>query len=92
MKGTIINIGVILLMLAGCVGCKQSDSRIEDLITVDVTADYPKKDMILQDFMDVEYVALETSDEFITQGIVKAITANLNEESNPVIMLLKSQK
>lgn len=77
MKRTIINAGVILLVLAGCAGCKQSDSQIDDLITVDVAADYPKKDMILQDFMDVEYVALETSDEFITQGVVKAIGKNI---------------
>ncbi len=77
MKRTIINIGVILLILAGCVGCKQADTRIYDLITVDVTADYPEKDMVLQDFMDVEYVALETSDEFITQGVVKAIGKNI---------------
>ena len=34
--------------------------------------DYPKKELILQDFMDVEYVPLETTDDFITQGIVKA--------------------
>lgn len=29
--------------------------------------------MILQDLMDVEYIALETTDDFITKGAVKAI-------------------
>lgn len=29
--------------------------------------------MIVQDFMEVEYVALDSSDAFITQGAVKAI-------------------
>ena len=29
-----------------------------------------KKELILQDFMDVEYIALETNDDFINQGIV----------------------
>ncbi len=89
MERTIIGTGIILLLLVGYAGCKQSGNPVDDLVTVDVAADYPKKDMILQDFMDVEYIALETSDEFITQGVVKAIAASLNEESNPVIMLLK---
>lgn len=29
--------------------------------------------MILQDFMDVEYISLETTDEFICQGFIQAI-------------------
>lgn len=45
----------------------------DDAIIVDVTADYPKKELILQDFMDLEYVALETNDEFVTQGDVMAV-------------------
>jgi hypothetical protein len=40
---------------------------------VDVTASYPKKELILQDFMDVEYIALETNDEFLTVAYVQAI-------------------
>ena len=36
-------------------------------------ADYPEKELILQDLMDVEYIALETTDDFITKGAVKAI-------------------
>ena len=56
----------------GLEGCKQSSVKPSDsLITVDVTkTDYPKKDLALQDFMDVEYVALETNDEFLNQGII----------------------
>jgi len=34
---------------------------------------YPKKELILQDFMEVEYIPLETTDDFITLGIVMAI-------------------
>ena len=40
---------------------------------VDVTVSYPKKELILQDFMDVEYIPLETKDDFICQGLVLAI-------------------
>jgi len=62
-------LAISLLIMAGCGGNKQSD----DLITVDVTKSYPKKELILQDFMDVEYIPLETSREFLCQGIVQAI-------------------
>ena len=56
--------------MAGCGGDKQ---LTDDFITVDVTKKYPPKDLILQDFMDVEYIALETNDEFFCQGIVLAV-------------------
>ena len=43
----------------------------DDIITVNVRRNYSqKKELILQDFMDVEYVVLETNDEFLNQGIV----------------------
>jgi len=61
---------MILFVITGCVSNKQSTDAI---ISVDVTANYPKKDIILQDFMNVEYIALETNDEFLCQGKVKAI-------------------
>ncbi|MDR3140341.1 MAG: 6-bladed beta-propeller [Tannerellaceae bacterium] len=61
------------VIIAGCVGCKQSGKQSDGIITVDVTASYPEKELILQDFMDVEYVPLETTDEFITHGIVEAV-------------------
>lgn len=61
---------LILLMLAGC-GEKRPSA--EGLVTVDVTADYPKKELILQDFMDVEYIPLETTDEFVTMAWAHAI-------------------
>ncbi|MDR3141599.1 MAG: 6-bladed beta-propeller, partial [Tannerellaceae bacterium] len=59
---------ILLAVLAGCGENKQSDG---DLIIVDVSKSYPEKELILQDFMDVEYIALETNDEFLTQGSVQ---------------------
>lgn len=59
-------------MLAGIGGCKQQVTD-DELILVDLLAKHPEKELILQDFMDVEYIVLETSDEFITQGDVMAI-------------------
>lgn len=65
-------ISVIILFLAIATesrGQKQTGSN--DFIMVNIVKDYsPKKELILQDFMDVEYVALETNDDFINQGIV----------------------
>ncbi len=58
---------ILLVVFVGCGGNKQSN---DDLIIVDVSKNYPKKDLILQDFMDVEYIVLETTDEFLTQGLV----------------------
>ena len=57
-------------MIAGCRGGKQSSNESDIYVTVDVKANYSKKELILQDFMDVEYIVLETNDEFITQGVV----------------------
>ena len=32
-----------------------------------------KKELVLQDFMDVEYIPLETNDEFINRACVQAV-------------------
>ena len=61
---------ISLFVMTGCEGNKQ---LTDDCITVDVSADYPKKELILQDFMDVEYIPLETNDEFLTQGAVQDV-------------------
>jgi hypothetical protein len=62
----------MLAVMTGCGGERQADN--DDLIAVDVTKNYSsKKELILQDFMDVEYIALETNDDFINQGFVQDI-------------------
>ena len=72
MKKETAIIAIALFTTIGIGGCTQPSTQSE-LITVDVTASYPEKELILQDFMDVEYIALETNDEFVTQGSTKAI-------------------
>jgi hypothetical protein len=67
MKQTIAIWVIILFIMAGCGGNKQTGIG-DALITVDVTTKYPMKTLVLQDFMDVEYIALETNDEFVCQG------------------------
>ena len=71
MKGATIFFLFILLITTGC---KRQNQTADDLITVDVTKNsFPKKELILQDFMDVEYIPLETNDEFVNQGCVQAV-------------------
>ncbi|MDR1259511.1 MAG: 6-bladed beta-propeller [Tannerellaceae bacterium] len=74
MKKSFTILATILLVMAGCGESKQPAG---ELITVDVTAGYPKKELILQDFMDVEYIPLETTDEFITMGWLHSIGKEL---------------
>ena len=71
MKNQITALAIILFIMAGFVGCRKSYTN--HLITVNVTTSYPEKELILQDFMDVEYIPLETNDKFVTQGVVMAI-------------------
>ena len=68
-------ISIIILSVVLLTTCTSGNKRSFDkIITVDVTkTNYPKKELILQDFMDVEYVALETNDEFLNQGFVQDI-------------------
>jgi hypothetical protein len=73
MKNQITTLTIVLFIMAGLGGCKQSGTH-NGLITIDVKASYPVKELILQDFMDVEYIPLETNDEFITQGVIMAIS------------------
>ena len=70
---TLIFIETILLLVM--TGCGSDNASTDGFITVDVTkSSYsPKKELVLQDFMDVEYIPLETNDEFINQGYVQAV-------------------
>ena len=70
---TFIFIETILLLVM--TSCGSDNASTDGFITVDVTkSSYsPKKELVLQDFMDVEYIPLETNDEFVNQGYVNAI-------------------
>ena len=70
----IINILMIVALMSffGCSKNKKSDV----FITIDVGLSYPVKELLLQKFMDIEYVALETTDEFLCQGHVLDVGEN----------------
>ena len=59
---------ILIMLLLIIAGCGKNNQPANELSTVDVTAKYPYKELILQDFMDVEYIPLETTDEFLCVG------------------------
>lgn len=61
------------VILTACSGEKQT----EHLMTVDLGKDYPEKELTLQDFMEVEYIPLETTEEFVTYANLKAVGEKL---------------
>ncbi|OCW92902.1 hypothetical protein A9168_13845 [Macellibacteroides sp. HH-ZS] len=64
-KATLV---LVIALLAGLAGCGQKQAISDDIIVVDITkAPSSKKELILQDFMDVEYVALETKHRTVIQ-------------------------
>lgn len=72
-------INVVLLFISLIlIGCSENNVNGIDFITVDIE-DTPssKKELILQDFMDVEYIPLETTNDFINQGYVQDIGAEV---------------
>lgn len=63
-----------ILLLAFLMGCGGNNLSTEEIIAIDVTKHYPEKTFILQDLFDIEYVPLETTNESLTFGYVRAVT------------------
>ena len=76
MKKEIEMVVFFLSIVMGMVGCKQLNTT-DTLVSIDVNVNYPEKNLILQDFMDVEYIPLESTDKFVTQGDIMAIGRKL---------------
>ena len=58
-------------------GCESGVKTENGLITMDVSKNYPKKELILQDLFDIEYLPLETTDKFVTSGRIPYIADDL---------------
>ena len=73
--GSFFPLCVSLMLLSILSACRNDSSSGSDgLIHVDVTKDYPEKEFLLQDLFEVEYVRLETSDDFLTAGFVLEVS------------------
>lgn len=86
MKRLNILLMLLSLMVGGCKDGNRSSNESDTFFIVDVKNSYPSKELILQDFMDVEYIPLETSEEFLTSAHIQAITKDfiLLKENNRV--------
>ena len=62
---------IVINFLVGHTYITKADNN---LISVDVNKNYPKKELILQDLFDVEYLPLETKDESITFGFIQDVS------------------
>lgn len=63
---------ILLSSLLIAFGCQQKNLQ-QDIPTIQINENYPEKTIKLQDFANTEYVALETTDSFITQGYIQSI-------------------
>lgn len=66
MKNFMINLQLFCMMcllLTSQIGCSENDTT--NLIKIDVTKNYPEKKLYIQDIADVEYLSLETNDNYL---------------------------
>ena len=71
-----LNLITIVLSVLFLVGCETKQSNKKEYITIDISKSYPKKELIMQDLFDIEYIKLETNDQFVTRGNVQGIDEN----------------
>lgn len=57
------------------ISCGTRDQKT-DILTIDVNADYPEKELILQDFADVEYIKLANDSDFLVKSRPLVCSAN----------------
>ena len=55
----------VLFFLVSCHSGTKKSVHGEALTIIDISKNYPEKEMILQDIADIEYVSLETSDDVL---------------------------
>lgn len=60
-------------LLASLMGCGNKE-QAAPWTNIDLSGSIPKEERILQDLFKVEYVALETTDSFLTRGFIEAVS------------------
>lgn len=63
-------------LLASLMGCGNKE-QAAPWTNIDLSGSIPKEERILQDLFEVEYVALETTDSFLTRGFIEAVSPHL---------------
>lgn len=77
----------VLLSALFFTGCSNGKHRISTLPQIDVNADYPEKEICLQDVAKVSYIPLETTDDFLLSDVSSVI-----EVSSKGIVFANSDK
>ena len=67
MRTSILKMSILVLLLACLVSCGGNKSA-DELPVIDVTKSYPEKAIVLQNIAQVEYIPLETGDDFLTNA------------------------
>lgn len=62
-------------LLASLMGCGNKE-QAAPWTNIDLSGSIPKEERILQDLFEVKYVALETTDSFLTRGFTIAVSAH----------------
>lgn len=63
-------------LLASLMSCGNKE-QAAPWTNIDLSGSIPKEERILQDLFKVEYVALETTDSFLTRGFIEAVSPHL---------------
>ena len=85
----------ILLFAIGLVsGCSRTNPSVDGLPVIDVTKNYPEKEIVLTDIAEVTYVHLDSKrDEFLYRGSIKYLTENtivvVDESSHSILFFSK---
>ena len=61
------------MFLASLMGCGNKE-QAAPWTNIDLSGSIPKEERILQDLFEIEYVALETTDSFLTRGFIEAVS------------------
>ena len=64
------------MFLASLMGCGNKE-QAAPWTNIDLSGSIPKEERILQDLFEVKYVALETTDSFLTRGFIEAVSPHL---------------
>ena len=70
---------ILYFMLAASLvtGCSSSNQKKDNLPCIDITKNYPEKEIILTDIATVKYVHLSTkNDDYLYKGIINYMTEN----------------
>ena len=68
---------LLLLTIAWLAGCSHNHLSTDSLPVIDVTKNYPEREIKLSDIADITYVHLDSKDDdFLYRGSIRYITEN----------------